>query len=83
MTKSGYKTTEFWLAIAATMLAALAASGVIAGDSGLAKVIAILSAALASMGYSGSRAFAKGSTDKANAILAASGARPPVDPSLA
>ncbi len=59
--KSGYKTTEFWLATAATICGILYASGVITpeGVSGVEKAVAFIAAALASFGYSHSRGAAK------------------------
>ena len=53
--KPGIKTTEFWLAAAATVVGGLMASGVIAEDSGLAKVIGIAASALVALGYTGAR----------------------------
>ena len=59
--KSGFKTTEFWLATAATVCGILYASGVISpeGASGIEKGIAFIVSALASLGYSASRAKVK------------------------
>jgi|TARA_R110000824_G_scaffold213999_6_gene400261 hypothetical protein len=61
MKKSGWKTTEFWLASVATIVGILYASGAISPDgvSGLEKGIAFVAAALASFGYSHSRGAAK------------------------
>ncbi len=53
--KPGIKTTEFWLAAAATVIGGLMASGVIAEDSSLAKVIGIAASALVALGYTGAR----------------------------
>lgn len=53
--KPGIKTTEFWLAAAATVVGGLMASGVIAEDSSLAKVIGIAASALVALGYTGAR----------------------------
>ena len=63
-TKPGYKTTEFWLSLLATLLGFLLASGVMDGvaeDSWIAKVVGGLVAVLATLGYSASRAKVKGS----------------------
>jgi len=53
--KPGIKTTEFWLAAAATVIGGLMASGVIAEDSSLAKVIGIAASALVALAYTGAR----------------------------
>jgi len=60
--KAGYKTSEFWLALAAMMLTALFASGVISSGSGWDKAFTFAAAALTSMGYSVSRGMAKSSS---------------------
>lgn len=63
MKKSGWKTTEFWLASVATLVGILYASGVVSPDgaSGLEKGVAFVAAALASLGYSHSRGKVKSS----------------------
>jgi len=63
MKKSGWKTTEFWMASVATLVGILYASGVISpeGASGIEKGIAFVAAALASLGYSASRGKVKSS----------------------
>ena len=53
--KPGYKTTEFWLSVAATVIGGLAASGAIAEDSTLAKMIGLAASALVALGYTGAR----------------------------
>lgn len=59
--KPGYKTTEFWLSLAATILTALYASGAIkeGSDSSVVKAVALAAAALTALGYSVSRGMAK------------------------
>jgi hypothetical protein len=58
-TKPGWQTTEFWLALAAKLLGALLATGVI-GDGTIAMRIAgVAAAVLTSLGYSVSRAVVK------------------------
>lgn len=60
----GYKTKSFWFALAATVAAALTASGAI-GDGGIAgQAIAAGGSALAAAGYASMRAFAKGANGK-------------------
>lgn len=59
--KPGYKTTEFWLSTAATIIGILIASGAVADSSAVGKAVALIASALAAAGYSYSRALAKGS----------------------
>lgn len=59
MTKPGYKTTEFWLTLGAQLVGALLASGAIHDDTGFGKALGVAAIALASMGYSASRALTK------------------------
>jgi hypothetical protein len=64
-TKPGYKTTEFWLSLVATLLGFLLASGAmdtVPQDSWIAKVIGGVVAVLATLGYSASRAKVKASS---------------------
>jgi len=63
-TKPGYKTTEFWLSLLATLLGFLLASGVmdaVPEESWIAKLVGGLVAVLATLGYSASRAKVKSS----------------------
>ncbi len=64
--KPGYKTTEFWLASAATICGILYASGVISpeGSGAVEKAVAFIAAALASLGYSQARGATKASGPK-------------------
>ncbi len=59
--KPGWKTTEFWLSLAAQMVGVLAASGAIATGSIWERMVGVVATALASMGYSVSRAKVKSS----------------------
>lgn len=61
-TKPGYKTTEFWLSLLATLLGFVLASGAMEGvsqDSWVAKLVGGAVAVLASLGYTASRAKVK------------------------
>jgi hypothetical protein len=61
-TKPGYKTTEFWLSLLATLLGFLLASGAmdtVPQDSWIARVVGGVVAVLATLGYSASRAKVK------------------------
>jgi len=70
-TKPGYKTTEFWLSLCATLLGFLLASGAMdaaPADSWIAKLVGGVVAVLATLGYSASRAKVKAtSTDSGQA----------------
>jgi hypothetical protein len=55
----GYKTTEFWLHLAALLLTALFASGVIPTSGTAAQVAAIAASLLGSVGYSVGRSMVK------------------------
>ena len=57
--KPGYKTSEFWLASAASLIGLLLASDVIPADGQAMKMIGLASMFLSSMGYSVSRGLAK------------------------
>lgn len=57
--KPGYKTTEFWLTLAAVLVGLLMASGVIGDGSALGKGLAFIASALASAGYSYARGIVK------------------------
>ena len=49
--KSGWKTTEFWLSLVASILGFAIASGVIPADSMWEKMVALLVSVLATLGY--------------------------------
>tara|TARA_Y100001973_G_C5205266_1_gene341030 strand:- start:1132 stop:1329 length:198 start_codon:yes stop_codon:yes gene_type:complete len=53
--KTGYKTTEFWLSLAAVGIGAVIASGAIPSEGPWVQVVALLNTALVAMGYTGSR----------------------------
>lgn len=59
MDKPGYKTTEFWLTLAAAMVGLFIASGAVGSDHIAMKIAGFAAAALASLGYSVSRGIAK------------------------
>jgi len=61
--KPGYKTTEFWLSLAATLLGFLMASGLldaVPAESWINKLVGGIVTVLAALGYSASRAKVKG-----------------------
>jgi hypothetical protein len=57
--KPGWKTSEFWLASAATLVGLVMASGLIEAGGTWDRIVGLIAAALASMGYSASRASVK------------------------
>jgi len=63
MKKPGYKTTEFWLSTAAALVGIAIASGAVNPDGGGAwdKVVGMIVATLAAMGYTISRGNVKAS----------------------
>lgn len=58
-TKPGWKTSEFWLTAAASVVGLALASGAFPDESGVGKVLGVVAMALASAGYSVSRGAAK------------------------
>ena len=53
--KPGYKSTEFYMSMAAVVIGAVASSGILEGSDGLTKVVGLIMAALVALGYTGSR----------------------------
>lgn len=80
-TKPGYKSTEFWLSLAATLIGFVLASGVLnPADPQEARVLQALgfaAAILAQLGYTAARAYVKGGEVKALALVEASKRLPP------
>ena len=58
-TKPGYKTTEFWLTVSASIVGLAFASGVFPSESAGDKFLGLAAMVLASLGYSVSRRVAK------------------------
>ena len=59
ITRPGYKTTEFWLTVAATLLGAAFASDLIPTDSKWAQLLGLAASVLSSLGYTVSRTMVK------------------------
>ncbi len=78
--KPGYRTTEYWLSVAALVVGALLASGAFSDTPAALKVLGAASSILAALGYTASRTFAKGAETKAAALVEAAKAAPPADP---
>jgi hypothetical protein len=57
--KPGYKTTEFWMTIAAFVVSALYGSGVVSEGTAMDKALAVAAMVLGSLGYAVSRGLAK------------------------
>jgi hypothetical protein len=57
--KPGWQTTEFWLSTLATLVSLAYATGLVHQGTSTEKVLGFVAAALATMGYSVSRAIVK------------------------
>jgi len=81
--KPGWKTTEFYLSLAAIVVGALVASGAFPADSPWFKLLGIAASILAALGYTGARMIVKKDAAKKAAILGtaeAVGEKPPENP---
>jgi hypothetical protein len=58
-TKPGYKTTEFWLTLLATLVGLLLSSGVLGTGTQWEAIAGVIASSLAALGYAGSRATTK------------------------
>lgn len=68
--KTGYKTTEFWLSLAAMVVGALMASGVMGEDDMAMKVVSLVASMLGALGYTVSRGIAKKGEAIKEAVIA-------------
>lgn len=57
--KPGYKTTEFWLTVAASAIGLLLASGMIHAGTPIDRVVGLAASVLGTLGYTVSRGIAK------------------------
>jgi drug/metabolite transporter (DMT)-like permease len=84
MNKPGYKTSEFWLSVAAVVIGAVMGSGVLDQSATPAdnQIFGLLASVLGALGYTVSRAWTKGNEAKRDAVVAASAAAsgPPANP---
>lgn len=55
----GFKTTEFWLSLAATILGALMSSGLLADGTTAMRIAGVVAIVLGTLGYTVSRGLAK------------------------
>lgn len=53
--KPGYKTTEFWLSLAAVAVGAVQASGLVPNEGFWSQILGTVTVALVSLGYTGAR----------------------------
>lgn len=65
--KTGWKTTEFWLTAAASLVGLLYGSGAIGNGSSLSTILGFAAAALTSLGYTVSRGQVKASAASSSA----------------
>jgi len=63
--KPGYKTTEFWLTMVASIIGLALASGLIPTDGEVYKIVGLAASVLTSMGYQVSRSSVKKSEARA------------------
>ena len=57
--RPGYKTTEFWISLAAVIICSVVASGIVPADSVWERIIGLVVSALAALGYTGARLYIK------------------------
>jgi hypothetical protein len=67
--KPGYKTSEFWLTLAVTIIGALMSSGILADGHIAMKVAGLAMSTLAALGYTASRANVKRTASMERASL--------------
>ena len=78
--KPGWKTSEFWLSLAATVVGLLTAAGVVVEGSTLAKIVGLVAGLLGALGYTVVRGAIKNTERKATALEVAAketGTSPP------
>jgi hypothetical protein len=77
--KSGQYTTEFWLALSAQLLGALAASGLLPAEHWATQIVGLLIMVLAGMGYKWSRTAVKAEALRTLAHIATTPGEPLID----
>ena len=75
--KPGWKTSEFWLSVAAVLVGALLASGAITSVP-MMQALGIAASVLGALGYTAARGFVKVGDAKASAIISAATMPQPV-----
>jgi hypothetical protein len=53
--KPGYRTSEFWISVAAVIVGSVVASGAIPSDGAWERIVGLLVAGFAALGYTGAR----------------------------
>ena len=51
--KAGYKSTEFWMSLAAVAVGAIASTGMVEDNEFAAKIVGLITATLVALGYTG------------------------------
>jgi F0F1-type ATP synthase assembly protein I len=70
-TKPGYATTEFWLTLAAVLVGAVLASGIIPASGPWGQIVGLIASLLSALGYQVTRSYVKSTQLKTNAIVEA------------
>lgn len=69
--QKGYKSTEFWMSLAAVLVGALLSSGVLADGSVWAQALGVVASMLGALGYTVSRSYVKAAESKSAVLLEA------------
>ena len=69
--RPGYRSTEWYLSVAAILLGVLLTSGAFGETEPVYKVLALALAALTALGYTAGRSFVKATKEKADALVEA------------
>jgi hypothetical protein len=67
---SGFRSSEFWLSLAAVLIGAVAASGLLPAESPWIKVLGLVATVLAALGYTASRGLVKARVTEGAAAIA-------------
>jgi uncharacterized membrane protein YeaQ/YmgE (transglycosylase-associated protein family) len=79
----GYKTTEFWMSLAAVLVGAVMASGVLDSlgqDNAVVRIVGIIASVLGAFGYTAARGFVKAAAGNAVAAIAVANPTEPPKP---
>ena len=71
MGTKGYKSTEFWLNLAAILIAALLGSGALPVDGPVEKIVLMIASVLGALGYTVNRTLFKSAKIKAEGLAKA------------
>lgn len=78
--KPGWKTTEFWLSLAALFIGAIVASGIVPATGPWSQVVGIITSVLGALGYTAARGFSKAGAAAAVAAIATASEVTPANP---